>query len=175
MQNELKDFFMKELSKLTKEVHANNHTVESVNKRVSTLTTILEQLERNPPKNDGTTDEEDSFDDTDHLEDIVYFPDGIVDHKMTSENRARRILAFNTRGMRGKGFRYNNGKDDPYAKVKFTIPAFYGRYDAEEYLDWEMTVEQKFASHLVPDHHKVRQATSEFKDFLLSGGKNVLH
>jgi predicted nuclease with TOPRIM domain len=71
MQNELKDFFMKELSKLTKEVHANNHTVESVNKRVSTLTTRLEQLERNPPKNDGTKDEEDSFDDTDHPEDIV--------------------------------------------------------------------------------------------------------
>jgi hypothetical protein len=167
MQNELKDFFMKELSKLTKEVHANNHTVESVNKRVSTLTTRLEQLERNPPKNDGTKDEEDSFDDTDHPEDIVYFPDGTVDHKMTSENRAHCILAFNTRGMRGKGSRYNNGKDDPYAKVKFTIPAFYGRYDAEEYLDWEMTVEQKFASHLVPDHHKVRQATSEFKDFAI--------
>jgi hypothetical protein len=137
-----------------------------VNKRVSTLTTRLEQLERNPPKNDGTKDE-DSFDDTDHPEDIGYFPDGTVDHKMTSENHARRILAFNTQGMRGKGFRYNNGKDDPYAKVKFTIPAFYGRYDAEEYLDWEMNVEQKFASHLVPDHDKVRQATSEFKDFAI--------
>jgi hypothetical protein len=52
-------------------------------------------------------------------------------------------------------------------KFFFTIPAFYGRYDAEEYLDWEMTVEQKFASHLVPDHHKVRQDTSEFKDFAI--------
>ena len=38
---------------------------------------------------------------------------------------------------------------------------------AEEYLDWEMSIEQKFASHLVPDHHKVRQATSEFKDFAI--------
>jgi hypothetical protein len=28
-----------------------------------------------------------------------------------------------------------------------------GHYDAEAYLDWEMTVEQKFASHLVPEHH----------------------
>ena len=30
-----------------------------------------------------------------------------------------------------------------------------------------MTVEQKFSSHLVPEHHRVRQATSEFKDFAI--------
>jgi hypothetical protein len=30
-----------------------------------------------------------------------------------------------------------------------------------------MLVEQKFAAHLVPKRHKVRQATSEFKDFAL--------
>jgi len=30
-----------------------------------------------------------------------------------------------------------------------------------------MTVEQKFNSHLVPDIHQVRQATSEFKDFAI--------
>ena len=40
-----------------------------------------------------------------------------------------------------------------------------GHYDAEGYLDWEMTVEQKFSAHLVPEQHRVRQATSEFKDF----------
>jgi hypothetical protein len=28
-----------------------------------------------------------------------------------------------------------------------------------------MTVEQKFSGHLVPEQHRVRQATSEFKDF----------
>jgi hypothetical protein len=57
--------------------------------------------------------------------------------------------------------------DDPFAKVKFSIPTFNGSYDAEAYLDWEMTVEQKFSSHLVPEQHRVRQATSEFKDFAL--------
>ena len=31
--------------------------------------------------------------------------------------------------------------DDPYAKIKFTILSFLGHYDAEGYLDWEMTVE----------------------------------
>jgi hypothetical protein len=38
--------------------------------------------------------------------------------------------------------------NDPYAKIKFSIPPFYGSYDAETYLDWEMMVEQKFSSHL---------------------------
>jgi hypothetical protein len=57
--------------------------------------------------------------------------------------------------------------DDPFAKVKFSIPHFNGSYDANAYLDWEMTVEQKFSSHLVPEQHRVRQATREFKDFAL--------
>jgi hypothetical protein len=55
--------------------------------------------------------------------------------------------------------------DDSFAKVKFSIPPFNGSYDDEAYLDWEMTVEQKFSSHLIPEQHRVRQATSEFKDF----------
>jgi hypothetical protein len=40
-------------------------------------------------------------------------------------------------------------------------------HDAEAYLDWEMTVEQNLSSHLIPEQHHVRQATSEFKDFAL--------
>jgi hypothetical protein len=58
-----------------------------------------------------------------------------------------------------------NCNDDPFAKVKFTIPSFSGAYDADAYLGWGMVVEQKFNSHLVPEIHRVRQATSEFKDF----------
>jgi hypothetical protein len=57
-----------------------------------------------------------------------------------------------------------NCNDDPFAKVKFTIPS---AYDADAYLDWEMTIEQKFNSHLVPKIHRVRHATSEFKDFTI--------
>jgi hypothetical protein len=40
-------------------------------------------------------------------------------------------------------------------------------YDAEAYLNWEMTIDQKVSSHLVPEQHHVRQATSEFKDFAI--------
>jgi hypothetical protein len=57
--------------------------------------------------------------------------------------------------------------DDAFAKLKFSIPPFNGSYDAEAYLDWEMTIEKKFSSHLAPEQHRVRQATSEFKDFAL--------
>jgi hypothetical protein len=41
------------------------------------------------------------------------------------------------------------------------------KYDVEGYLDWEMTVEQNFSGHLVPEQHRVRQATSEFKNFTI--------
>jgi hypothetical protein len=47
------------------------------------------------------------------------------------------------------------------------IHPFYGLYDAEAYLDWEMTIDNKFSPHLVIEQHHVRQATSEFKDFAI--------
>jgi hypothetical protein len=77
---------------------------------------------------------------------------------------------FNRQGMRGNQNHHNQHyvrNDDPFAKVKFSIPPFNVSYDAEAYLYWEMTVEQKFSFHLVPKQHRVRQGTSEFKDFAL--------
>jgi hypothetical protein len=68
---------------------------------------------------------------------------------------------------RGPNQQHARDNDDPFAKVKFMIPSFYGLYDAEAYLDWEMTVDNKFSSHLVPEQHHVRQASSEFKDFAI--------
>jgi hypothetical protein len=67
----------------------------------------------------------------------------------------------------GPNQQHARGNDDPFVKVKFMIPPFYGLYAAEAYLDWEMTVDNKFSSHLVPEQHHVRQATSEFKDFAI--------
>jgi hypothetical protein len=65
----------------------------------------------------------------------------------------------------GPNQHHAHGNDDPFAKVKFYILPFYGLYDPEAYLDWEMIVDKKFSSHLVPEQHRVRQVTSEFKDF----------
>jgi hypothetical protein len=67
----------------------------------------------------------------------------------------------------GRNQQYAHGNDDPFDNVKFTIPPFYSLYDAGTYLDWEMTVDQKFNFHLVPKQHRVRQATSEYKDFAI--------
>src|SRR6185437_1646759 len=108
-------------------------------------------------------------------EDIVYDDQGNIDEAATREARLRRRLRRNTQGMGGTHNHNHNHQqgnqnrvpDDPYAKVKFTIPSFSGYYDADGYLDWEMTVEQKFSAHLVPEQHRVRQATSEFKDFAI--------
>jgi hypothetical protein len=123
----------KEMSKLTKEVRDTNHTIEVLEKRVSTMTTRIQQPELNLPKTEDK--EEESFDDADHPEDTIYIHDGTIDHKMTSENHVHRTLARNRKGMGGNKTRHNYVKNDPYAKVKFTIPYFYGRYDAKEYLD----------------------------------------
>jgi hypothetical protein len=128
----------------------------------------VEQIEINPPKPDDSKNKvENDYDGFQEIEDdVVYGSDGLPDNIKTNQNRLRRKrLQQNRTGMGGNRDRHIRGNDDPYAKIKFIIPSFVGKYDAEEYLDWEMTVEQKFASHLVPDRHKVRQATSEFKDF----------
>jgi hypothetical protein len=68
---------------------------------------------------------------------------------------------------RGPNQQHTHGNVYPFAKVKFMIHPFYGLYDAEAYLDCEMTVDNKFSSHLVPKQHRVKQATSEFKDFAI--------
>jgi hypothetical protein len=65
--------------------------------------------------------------------------------------------------------------NDPYAKIKFSIPPLYGSYDAKTYLGWDMMVEQKFSSHLIPERHRVRQATSEFKDFAIIWWNELVH
>ena len=52
------------------------------------------------------------------------------------------------------------GGNDQGVRGNFTIPSYSGSYDGEKYIDWEMTVEQVFNSHLVPEIHRVPQATS---------------
>jgi hypothetical protein len=57
--------------------------------------------------------------------------------------------------------------DDNHQSMRsnFTIPSYFGSYDGEKYLNWELVVEQVFNSRIVPEIHRVQQATSEFKDF----------
>jgi hypothetical protein len=55
--------------------------------------------------------------------------------------------------------------DDSLGKIKFTIPAFDGKYNPDAYLTWELAVDQKFSCHDFPEDKCVRAATSEFTDF----------
>ena len=56
---------------------------------------------------------------------------------------------------------------DSFAKIKFKIPPFTGKYDPAAYLDWELEVDQKFACHDIPASSQVKAAISEFQEFAL--------
>jgi hypothetical protein len=121
-------------------------TIIGLNGRITTLTNRIAVLETRPPPQQD--------------QDVVYDIHGNVDDAATQKACIRgRVRAHNAGG--------NCASPDPYANVKFTLPSFSGSYDADGYLDWEMTVEQKFNVHLVPEQHRVRQASSEFKDFAI--------
>ena len=77
-------------------------------------------------------------------EDTVHDVVGNIDRAAFQQARLRRRLRRNMTGMGGVHHHHGNNHrvpDDPYAKIKFTMPSFLGHYDAEGYLDWEMTVE----------------------------------
>jgi hypothetical protein len=64
---------------------------------------------------------------------------------------------------------------DSFAKIKFKIPPFNGKYDPAAYLDWELEVEQKFSCHDIPATSQVKSAISEFTDFALIWWREYKH
>jgi hypothetical protein len=71
----------------------------------------------------------------------------------TCSSRARRVV--------------RHQHNDPFAKIKFKIPSFNGKYYPAAYLDWELEVDQKFSCHDIPASSQVKAAISEFTDFAL--------
>ena len=57
--------------------------------------------------------------------------------------------------------------NDSFAKIKFKIPSFNGKYDPAAYLDWELEVDQKFSCHDILASSQVKTTISEFTDFAL--------
>jgi hypothetical protein len=135
------------------------HGIAAMADRVQTLETQLPIAVTDPNATAADT----------HVDGDPFAEDPGVDndeHSELPDPAPRQRRPFNRQGMGGNKNRHNQHyvhNDDPFAKVKFSIPPFNGSYDVEAYLDWEMTVEQKFSSHLVSEQHRVRQATSEFK------------
>lgn len=117
----------------------------------------INQHQRIPP---GTDEEHgDKYED--------YSGDAEDDQMVNHHNdRAHRQLRFNRHGMARGQHRYDvRDYDHSRAKIKFTMPAFNGQYNPDIYLDWELSVEQKFACHDIPENQRVRAATSEFTNF----------
>jgi hypothetical protein len=142
--------------------------LDRLDKQMTELVNRVATLETRPPQQQPLLPQQQPPPRAFLLDDAVVDACGNYDEAATRDGRLRRRLRRNMVGM-GDNQRGSNTHvpDDPYAKIKFSIPPFSGRYDATAYLDWEMTVEQKFASYLVPEHHQVREATSEFKDFAI--------
>jgi hypothetical protein len=145
-------------------------TLEQMQHGIVAMADRVQALETRVPI--AATDQNATAADT-HVDGDPFAEDPGVDngeHSELHDPPPRQCRPFNRQGMGGNQNHHNQHyvhNDDPFAKVKFSIPPFNGSYDAEAYLDWEMTIEQKFSSHLVPGQYRVRQATSEFKDFAL--------
>jgi hypothetical protein len=138
----MKETVIQAVTQVMLELKVANH-LERLDRRISDLTDRVATLEVRPaPDNDADGSSDDDLE--------VYDADGNIDNQATLQNKLRRRLERNTRGMGGQHHHHHNrgnrnrAPDDPYAKVKFTIPSFDGHYDAEAYLDWEMTIEQKY-------------------------------
>jgi hypothetical protein len=125
---------------------------EEMMQTVNNLVTWIEHVEQWPPprraRHQPPGGEEAEDDDAD------------LDADRHDANRLRR-------NRQGIGGNHNRGNNDPFAKTKFTMIPSAGTTDPEAYLDWELAIEQKFNSHLVPAEHRVRLVTSEFTSFAL--------
>jgi hypothetical protein len=157
---------MTEIKEMFKDHAQKTHqTLEGFERKISVLTEKIDDLDKRlPVTTDGDASVQGGGGRGGNEEEDIFREDEAEQQHATRAARQRDRTRRNHQGMGGNN---QNRTDDPFAKVKFTIPSFSGAYDAEAYLDWEMTVEQKFNSHLVPEIHRVRQATSEFKDFAI--------
>ena len=56
-----------------------------------------------------------------------------------------------------------NRDDDGVGKPKFTIPMFEGSVDVEEYINWELKMDQLWRLHDYTEDRKIKLASSEFE------------
>ena len=100
--------------------------MERLDKRISTLTDKVTELETLVAVNNDVSD---SNTYGLLLEDMAYDVNGNIDRAAFRQARLRRSLRRNTIGMGGVHHHQGNNHrvpDDPYAKIKFTIPTFIG-------------------------------------------------
>ena len=111
------------------------NNMERLDKRISTWTDKVTELETLVAVNNNDV----SSSNTNGLlpKDTVHDAAGNIDRVSFRQARLRRRLRCNTIGMGGVHHHQGNNHhvpDDPYAKIKFTIPSFSGHYDAKDIL-----------------------------------------
>jgi hypothetical protein len=130
-----------------------NNITEVINMNQAHYATTLEHIER---KISGVVDRIEALEV--RIPPAAHELDGNEqDERARCDEELRHRMLHNLQRMGGNNDNnhdnHNQDNCDPFAKVKFTIHAFHGAYDAEVYLDWEMTVKQKLNSNLVPEVH----------------------
>jgi hypothetical protein len=152
-------------------------TLERIQRGIAAMADRVQALETRLPI--AATDPNAAAADT-HVDSDPYAEDPVVDNDEHSELPdpppcPRR--PFNRQGMGGNQNHHNQHyvrNDDPFAKVTFSIPPFNGSYDAKAYLDWDLTVEQKFSFHLFLNNIVLGKPLVSLKILLLSGEMNWL-
>jgi hypothetical protein len=81
------------------------------------------------------------------------------------DHDARHPVQHNRHGRDGHRRCEVRNNDDAFHKLKFKIPHFDGKYDPDDYISWELAIEQNFTCFEFPKNGRVKVATSEFSDF----------
>jgi hypothetical protein len=113
-------------------------TLERMQRGIAAMTDRVQTLETRLPI--AATDPNAAASDT-HVDGDPFIEDPGVDndeHSELPDPPPHQCQPFNRQGMGGNQNHRNQHyvrNDDPFAKVKFSIPPFNGSYDAEAYLD----------------------------------------
>jgi hypothetical protein len=118
-----------------------NEKFEEMMQTVNNLVTQIEHVEQRPPPRQPQHQPPEGEEEEDHDADLD----------------AGRLQ----RNHHGMGGNHNRGNNDPFAKTKFAMIPITSTANPKAYLDWELAVEQKINSHLVPAGDRIRLATSE--------------
>ena len=78
--------------------------------------------------------------------------------------------------MIGEKFGHAANRDvDSVGKPKFSIPKFEGSIDVEEYVNWELKMEQLWRLHDYVADRKIKLASSEFNGYALLWWHNLVN
>jgi hypothetical protein len=124
------------------------HSIAGIIDQVEALETGVPTMDQDKLPNDTREDDHDEEDEVEEVEDNEPFNPPTrrpprwqhCDDQQVHQELPHPLHQPNGQGMgvhphRGPNQQHACGNDDPFTKVKFTIPPFYGLYDAEDYLD----------------------------------------